>query len=170
MRLFAAVRFNVRVARSAMGLGTKCSVESKPDAMQAPITPAGRPNRMSMRYGIVILPETRWPLAAQQWRRAEELGFDHAWTFDHLMWRWLRESTWFSALPTLTAAATVTSKLRLGTLVSSPNLHHPVSLAKHIMTVDDISGGRLTFGIRSGRAGFRRRGVRPRAGLAPARG
>ena len=45
-----------------------------------------------MRFGVVILPELRWPVAQQQWRRAEELGFDHAWTYDHLAWRALRDA------------------------------------------------------------------------------
>lgn len=107
-----------------------------------------------MRHGIVILPEDRWSVAAERWRSAERLGFDHAWTFDHLMWRWLRESTWFSAVPTLTAAAAVTSRIRLGTLVASPNLHHPVSFAKDVMALDDISGGRMICGIGAGADGF----------------
>ena len=41
-------------------------------------------------------------------RRAEEMGFDHAWTYDHLVWAGLPDSPWFGALPTLTAAAMVT--------------------------------------------------------------
>lgn len=107
-----------------------------------------------MRHGVVILPEQRWSLAAERWRLAERLGFDHAWTFDHLMWRWLRESTWFPAVPTLAAAATVTTRMRLGTLVASPNLHHPVSFAKDVMALDDISGGRIICGIGAGADGF----------------
>ena len=39
-----------------------------------------------MRFGLTILPEHRWAQAAPMWRRAEELGFDHAWTYDHLVW------------------------------------------------------------------------------------
>ncbi|MEU5635907.1 LLM class flavin-dependent oxidoreductase [Streptomyces rishiriensis] len=107
-----------------------------------------------MRYGIVILPEERWSVAAERWLRAERLGFDHAWTFDHLMWRSLRESTWFPAVPTLTAAALVTSRIRIGTLVASPNLHHPVSFAKDIMALDDISEGRMICGMGAGADGF----------------
>jgi alkanesulfonate monooxygenase SsuD/methylene tetrahydromethanopterin reductase-like flavin-dependent oxidoreductase (luciferase family) len=107
-----------------------------------------------MRHGVVILPETTWPAARERWCRAEHLGFDHAWTFDHLMWRWLRKSTWFSALPTLTAAAAVTSTIRLGTLVAGPNFRHPVTFAKEIMTLDDISGGRVVCGMGAGAQGF----------------
>jgi alkanesulfonate monooxygenase SsuD/methylene tetrahydromethanopterin reductase-like flavin-dependent oxidoreductase (luciferase family) len=103
-----------------------------------------------MRRGIVILPEKRWALASERWRRAEELGFHHAWTYDHLMWRWLRDEPWFGCLPTLTAAAAVTSRIRLGTLVATPAYRHPVPFAKEIMTLDDISGGRFVCGLGSG--------------------
>jgi alkanesulfonate monooxygenase SsuD/methylene tetrahydromethanopterin reductase-like flavin-dependent oxidoreductase (luciferase family) len=57
-------------------------------------------------------------------------------------------------VPTLTAAATATERLRLGTLVTSPNFRHPVTLAKELMTLDDISQGRLTVGIGVGGVGF----------------
>jgi alkanesulfonate monooxygenase SsuD/methylene tetrahydromethanopterin reductase-like flavin-dependent oxidoreductase (luciferase family) len=107
-----------------------------------------------MRHGVVILPERTWPQAAEMWRGAERLGFHHAWTFDHLMWRWLREANWFASLPTLTAAAAATSQIRLGTLVANPNLRHPVTFAKEIMTLDDISGGRVICGIGAGAEGF----------------
>ncbi|MFF8448383.1 LLM class flavin-dependent oxidoreductase [Streptomyces leeuwenhoekii] len=121
-----------------------------------------------MRYGIVILPEHRWPVAREHWRRAEEFGFDHAWTHDHLMWRWLREEPWFGCVPTLTAAATVTSRIGLGTLVATPEYRHPVTFAKEMMTLDDISQGRLVCGLGSGAGGHDERvlGKRP---LSPGR-
>lgn len=107
-----------------------------------------------MRLGVVILPEDRWATAADMWRRAEQLGFDHAWTYDHLAWRDLRGSSWFAAIPTLTAAASVTSTIRLGTLVASPNFRHPVALARELITLDDVSGGRFTLGIGAGGEGW----------------
>lgn len=107
-----------------------------------------------MRLGLVILPEDRWATAADMWRRAEQLGFDHAWTYDHLAWRDLRDSSWFAAIPTLTAAASVTSTIRLGTLVASPNFRHPVALARELITLDDVSGGRFTLGIGAGGEGW----------------
>src|SRR6266487_2091142 len=103
-----------------------------------------------MRIGVLILPEFQWSTARILWRRAEELGFDHAWTYDHLAWRTLRDSPWFGAIPTLTAAATATERLRLGTLVATPNFRHPVPFAKELITLDDVSAGRLTLGIGSG--------------------
>ena len=70
-----------------------------------------------------------WSTARDLWRRVEELGFDHAWTYDHLAWRSLRDSTWFGAVPFLAAGAVVTERIRLGTLVASPNFRHPVPFA-----------------------------------------
>ena len=107
-----------------------------------------------MRYGVVILPESPWSSAQATWQRAEELGFDHAWTYDHLAWRTMRDEAWFGAIPVLTAAACATSRIRLGTLVASPNFRHPVPFAKELMTLDDISGGRATLGIGSGGTGW----------------
>lgn len=109
---------------------------------------AAYPHRM--RFGITILPELRWTDAAARWRRAEELGFDHAWTYDHLVWAGLPDASWFGALPTLTAAATVTSTIRLGTFVSSPNYRHPYVFLRDLLAVEDISGGRLLCGLGTG--------------------
>ncbi|WNI30510.1 LLM class flavin-dependent oxidoreductase [Streptomyces sp. ITFR-6] len=107
-----------------------------------------------MRLSTVILPVQRWSKGRQIWRRAEDLGFHAAYTYDHLSWRTFRDGPWFGALPTLTAAATATERLRLGTLVTSPNFRHPVSLAKELISLDDISGGRVTLGIGAGGNGF----------------
>ncbi|MBP2404024.1 F420-dependent glucose-6-phosphate dehydrogenase [Streptomyces netropsis] len=108
-----------------------------------------------MRLSTVILPDRRWSEGGREtWQRAEELGFHTAYTYDHLSWRTFRDGPWFGAIPTLTAAATATSRLRLGTLVTSPNFRHPVTLAKELISLDDISGGRITLGIGAGGSGF----------------
>ncbi len=110
---------------------------------------------MSLRLSTVILPVDRWHEGGRAKRqRAEELGFHAAYTYDHLSWRSFRDGPWFGALPTLTAAATATDRLRLGTLVTSPNFRHPVTLAKELISLDDISGGRVTLGIGAGGNGF----------------
>jgi alkanesulfonate monooxygenase SsuD/methylene tetrahydromethanopterin reductase-like flavin-dependent oxidoreductase (luciferase family) len=102
----------------------------------------------------VILPQDDWAAASGRWRRAEEYGFDHAWTYDHLSWRSLADQRWHATIPTLTAAATVTSRIGLGFFVASPNFRHPVPFAKELATLDDISGGRLAVGVGSGGTGF----------------
>ncbi|MFF0385113.1 LLM class flavin-dependent oxidoreductase [Streptomyces sp. NPDC004286] len=108
-----------------------------------------------MHLSTVILPVDRWHEGGRaKWQRAEELGFHAAYTYDHLSWRTFRDGPWFGALPTLTAAAGVTERLRLGTLVTSPNFRHPVTLAKELISLDDISGGRVTLGVGAGGSGF----------------
>jgi alkanesulfonate monooxygenase SsuD/methylene tetrahydromethanopterin reductase-like flavin-dependent oxidoreductase (luciferase family) len=103
-----------------------------------------------VRFGIVILQDQRWEQAARRWRLAEEYGFDHAWTYDHLGWRSLVDGPWFDAVPTLTAAALVTERIGLGTMVASPNFRHPVSFARQLTALDDVSGGRFVLGLGAG--------------------
>jgi alkanesulfonate monooxygenase SsuD/methylene tetrahydromethanopterin reductase-like flavin-dependent oxidoreductase (luciferase family) len=103
-----------------------------------------------MRYGLTILPEHRWAEAAPLWRAVEEMGFDHAWTYDHLVWAGLPDAPWYGTTPTLTAAALVTERVGLGTLVSSPNYRHPVTFLRDLLALDDISGGRLICGLGTG--------------------
>jgi alkanesulfonate monooxygenase SsuD/methylene tetrahydromethanopterin reductase-like flavin-dependent oxidoreductase (luciferase family) len=107
-----------------------------------------------LRVGVLILPEHSWRESSIRWQRAEQLGFAHAWTYDHLTWRGHRDLAWFSAIPTLTGAALATDRIRLGTLVASPNFRHPLTLAKEIVTLDDISSGRVTLGIGQGSTGW----------------
>lgn len=107
-----------------------------------------------MRIGIVILPDERWSVAGRRWQRAEEYGFDHAWTYDHLGWRDLVDGPWFDAVPTLTAAAMATRRIKLGTWVASPNFRHPVHFARELTALDDISQGRLLLGAGAGGTGF----------------
>jgi alkanesulfonate monooxygenase SsuD/methylene tetrahydromethanopterin reductase-like flavin-dependent oxidoreductase (luciferase family) len=103
-----------------------------------------------MRHGITILPELPWAEAAPRWRAAEEMGFDHAWTYDHVVWGGLPESDWYAAVPTLTAAAVLTTTIRLGTLVASPNVRHPVPVHREVQALDDVSGGRFLLGVGTG--------------------
>jgi alkanesulfonate monooxygenase SsuD/methylene tetrahydromethanopterin reductase-like flavin-dependent oxidoreductase (luciferase family) len=107
-----------------------------------------------MRCGITILPQDPWPEARRKWAAAESYGFDAAWTYDHLSWRTLADEPWHATIPTLTAAATVTTSIALGVIVSSPNFRHPVPFAKDVATLDDISGGRFRLGIGTGGTGF----------------
>ncbi|GGB80126.1 luciferase [Knoellia flava TL1] len=103
-----------------------------------------------MRHGISILPDAPWREAGPRWRAVEELGFAHAWVYDHLVWGGLPDSAWFPAVPTLAAAAGVTSTIGLGTFVTSPNYRHPYVFARDVLALDDLSGGRLLCGLGTG--------------------
>jgi alkanesulfonate monooxygenase SsuD/methylene tetrahydromethanopterin reductase-like flavin-dependent oxidoreductase (luciferase family) len=107
-----------------------------------------------VKYGIVILPEYRWSQAQELWQRAEQYGFDHAWTYDHVGWRDLVDGPWFDAVPTLAAAALVTKTIKLGTHVASANYRHPAVFAREITALDDLAEGRFLLGIGAGGKGY----------------
>jgi F420-dependent oxidoreductase-like protein len=54
------------------------------------------------------------------------------------------------AWATLTALATVTRRIRLGTMVSPATFRHPSELAKVAATADHVSGGRIELGLGAG--------------------
>ena len=107
-----------------------------------------------MRIGVLLLPTDPWPQTVARAQHLEALGYAHLWTYDHLSWRRYRDLPWHAALPWLTGLAGVTSRVRLGTMVTSPTFRHPVSLAKEAMTLDHVSDGRLTLGVGAGGTGF----------------
>src|SRR5437879_124850 len=107
-----------------------------------------------MRVGVLVVPTDPWPSAVAQVRRLEALGYDHLWTYDHLSWRRYRDRDWHAAIPWLTGLAAATSRMRLGPMVASPNFRHPVTLAKEAVTLDHVTGGRLTLGLGVGGVGF----------------
>ncbi len=120
-----------------------------------------------MRLGVVVLPDQRWTEAASRWRALDEWGFHTAWTYDHLAWRTLADGPWFATVPTLSAAALMTSRIRLGVLVASPNFRHPVPFAKELMSLDDLSAGRFVLGVGAGGTGVDAE-VLGQAALSPA--
>lgn len=61
-----------------------------------------------------------------------------------------RERGSLDAWTTIAALAAITSRLRLGTLVSPATFRHPAVLAKSVVTADHVSGGRVEFGIGAG--------------------
>jgi alkanesulfonate monooxygenase SsuD/methylene tetrahydromethanopterin reductase-like flavin-dependent oxidoreductase (luciferase family) len=107
-------------------------------------------------YAIVEAPSVLglFPGGVERVQRLEALDYDHLWTYDHLSWRRYREHDWHATIPWLTGAACATRRIRLGTMVASPNFRHPVTLAKDAMTLDHVSSGRLVLGIGAGGVGF----------------
>jgi alkanesulfonate monooxygenase SsuD/methylene tetrahydromethanopterin reductase-like flavin-dependent oxidoreductase (luciferase family) len=106
-----------------------------------------------VQIGLVILPTDRWSDARRQWAWADDVGFCTAWTYDHIRWGGMPDGPWHAAVPVLAAAAAVTDRIRLGTLVATPNFRHPVTLARDALVLDDVSSGRLDLGLGPGSEG-----------------
>ncbi len=82
--------------------------------------------------------------------RAEELGFESLWAWDHVLLGVEPSFPILDAVGTLTALAVRTSRIRLGTGVLVLPLRNPVVAAKTLGTLDVISRGRLIVGAAAG--------------------
>jgi F420-dependent oxidoreductase-like protein len=115
-----------------------------------------------MKVGIVVpqgwtgeyegvAPADAWARTIEIAQRAERLGFESLWLFDHVHTTPdPREIPHFEAFTALTALAMATSRPRLGHLVSCTAFRNPALHAKMISTMDVISGGRMDLGIGAG--------------------
>lgn len=83
-------------------------------------------------------------------RRAEELGLQSLWAWDHMFLGSKRPFPFLESLSTLTVLARETEKVALGTGVLVLPLRGAAVLAKTAATLDIISGGRLTLGMAVG--------------------
>lgn len=96
-------------------------------------------------------PDSPWPVMRQEWLRAEELGLGRGWLYDHLNLN--GRPVWHEAYTTLAAVAAVTSRIGVGTMVTSPNFRHPVTSAQAALSLDALSEGRFVMGIGAGGPG-----------------
>jgi probable F420-dependent oxidoreductase len=81
--------------------------------------------------------------------RAEELGFESAWTQEQV----LGSMPSLGPIELMTYAAACTERLRLGCAVFVTPLHSPVHLAKSLSSLDQLSRGRLEVGVGTGGKG-----------------
>lgn len=110
-----------------------------------------------MSFAIAVDVDAPFPELIERARTAEVLGFDTVYVPDHSRpWRHdpIPGGIWFDGWTVLTAFATATSTVRLGTLVTNPVLRPPGLVVRQALAVDHLSSGRLQLGIGTGIAPF----------------
>jgi F420-dependent oxidoreductase-like protein len=102
-----------------------------------------------MRFGLDVAQQrVSWDELVRRVKLAEDLGFDGAWGFDHFQPMYGEgPGETFEGMSTLAALAGVTSKIRLGLLVTGVTYRHPSVLAGQALTIDHASHGRLELSL-----------------------
>ncbi|MFI5394840.1 MAG: TIGR03560 family F420-dependent LLM class oxidoreductase [Candidatus Binatia bacterium] len=106
---------------------------------------------MAIHFGV-SLPQIKrsWEETRAAALEFESLGYDSLWVVDHLYGIPAPQLPIFEAWTTLSAVGAVTSRIRLGTLVSPVGFRNPALLAKIVATLDRITNGRLIIGLGGG--------------------
>ena len=93
---------------------------------------------------------TDWPSLLDAGKRADRLGFNSLWTWDHLYpIVGSDEGPMFEGYMTLAAWAMATDNVTVGLMVGANPFRNPALVAKMATTLDHISGGRALLGIGS---------------------
>ena len=102
-----------------------------------------------------------WANSAHPWQEvsafaqfAEAEGWDGFWYADHYMPNSggsdRMDGGMLECFSVLSGLAAVTSRMRLGSLVTPTTMNHPALIANRAATIDNISGGRLVLGMGAG--------------------
>ena len=102
-----------------------------------------------MRFGLDVAQQrVSWDELVRRVRLAEDLGFDGVWGFDHFQPMYGEgPGETFEGMTTLAALSGVTSRIRLGLLVTGATYRHPSVLAAQAVTIDHASHGRLELAL-----------------------
>jgi len=105
-----------------------------------------------VQFGVVLhvsAPYANWDTFLTIAKEAEQLGYDSIWVSDHFVSPDGRPHA-LEAWTVLSALASSSRKIRLGTYVLCNQFRHPSLLARMASTLDNISNGRLELGVGAG--------------------
>ena len=105
---------------------------------------------MPVRFGATILQVVPFPQLRDDFAFAESIGLDNAWVIDQFWIDEAPERPLLEAWTTLAAVARETSRIRIGAMVTNVATRNPAILAKSILTVDQLSGGRVEAAVGGG--------------------
>src|SRR3954471_7092736 len=102
-----------------------------------------------LRLGINLWSQASdWPSFLGAARRADELGYDHVWTWDHVLAIFGDpDQPIFEGYTALAAVAQATERVRVGLFVGANTFRNPALAVKCLTTIDHISRGRAIMGI-----------------------
>ena len=102
-----------------------------------------------MRFGLDVAQQRMpWDEIVGRVQFAEDLGFDGAWGFDHFQPMYGEgPGETFEGMTMLAALSGMTSRIRLGLLVTGVTYRHPSVFAAQAMTIDHVSHGRLELSL-----------------------
>lgn len=105
-----------------------------------------------IQFGALLWSQnTDWPGFREAALEAEKAGFDSLWTSDHLLSpTGPLDGTVLDGWSVITAIGALTSRPRLGLIVSANTLRHPALVTKMVVTLDHITGGRAVCGLGAG--------------------
>lgn len=105
-----------------------------------------------VRFGLLPSPQhTTWPEMASLARSVDGLGYATLWCSDHLYapYPWTTGPA-YEAYAILSGWAAITSRVRLGAMVSAVGFRNPALLVKQVTTLDHVSNGRAILSIGAG--------------------
>ena len=116
-----------------------------------------------MKFGVTIFPSADAMPMVELGPALEERGFESLWVAEHTHIPASRKSPWpggaelpqmyyetFDPFVALTAAAVATTTLRVATGIALVPQHDPITMAKQVASIDQVSNGRFILGVGGG--------------------
>ncbi|HZO24753.1 MAG TPA: LLM class flavin-dependent oxidoreductase [Chloroflexota bacterium] len=100
----------------------------------------------AISFGLFTSLRGNWDDLVARWQGIEAYSFDSAWIPDHFSFGGHIYEAWTA----LAGLASHTSRIRIGTLVTSTAFRNPALFAKQVLTLDHLSHGRLELGLGAG--------------------